>query len=127
MNILGVGPFEIILVLLVILLVLGPKELVNTSKKLGQFLNNVRRSEAWSGVTQLNRTVRDLPATLMREAELEDMQTEMVETGKPIKDLSGELQLSNSNEIVSNKEASIEPVFNKTGPVSSEKSAETSN
>lgn len=77
MDFLGVGPLELIFVLLIIFLILGPDDLAATGKKLGKFLNTVRKSEFWSGVTQISKEVRTLPNTLMREAQLEETKKEL--------------------------------------------------
>jgi len=72
MDLLGVGPLELVFILIIIFLVLGPEDLVTTGRKLGKFLNTVRKSELWQGITQVSREVRSLPNTLMREANLEE-------------------------------------------------------
>ena len=88
MDLLGVGPLELIFVLLIIFLVLGPNDIAATGKKIGRFLAAVRKSEFWRGVNQITREVRTLPTTLMREAELEDAKKELEKTAKDLgKDL----------------------------------------
>ena len=82
MDLLGVGPLELVFVLLIIFLVLNPKDLAATGKKIGRMLSTVRKSEFWRGVTQVTREVRDLPTTLMREAELEDAKKNLSKTSK---------------------------------------------
>ena len=79
MDILGIGPLELVLILLVVFLVLGPDDLVSTARKMGKFINTVRKSDFWRGVTQVSKEVRDLPNTLMREADLEDAKNELEE------------------------------------------------
>ncbi len=79
MDILGIGPLELVLILLVVFLVLGPDDLVSTARKMGKFINTVRKSDFWRGVTQVSKEVRDLPNTLMREADLEDTKKELEE------------------------------------------------
>lgn len=116
MNILGVGPLELILVLLVIFLVLGPEDLVSTGKKLGRFLSSARKSELWSGVTRVNRTIKDLPSTLIREAELEDVKAEIQHSGKDLKDVTQELRINELNKIAAQKKANLELVLQDKDP-----------
>ena len=118
MNILGVGPLELILVLLVVLLVLGPKDLVKAGNKLGQFLNTVMKSEIWDSVTRVNKTVRDLPATLMREAELEDIKNEFDLNTKQLKSMSNDFQLSDLNKFVAENKANKERALRQIDPLS---------
>lgn len=77
MDLLGVGPLELVLLLVIVFLVLGPDDLAATGKKIGRFLSTVRKSEFWRGVNDVSKEIRSLPTTLMREAELEDAKQEI--------------------------------------------------
>ena len=108
MNFLGVGPLELILVLLVMFLVIGPKDMAKTGKKFGRFLTTVRKSELWSGVNRVSQTIRDLPTTLIREAELEDVKKEFELNTKELKSISKEFQPVRINEIKAEIQSSME-------------------
>ncbi|MEJ2759337.1 MAG: hypothetical protein P8046_12725 [Anaerolineales bacterium] len=71
MDLLGVGPLELGLILLIVFLVIGPKR----------------------GVNQITKEVRTLPNTLMREAELEDLKKEMEKDTKEIRNVSKEFNV----------------------------------
>jgi sec-independent protein translocase protein TatB len=73
MEFLGVGPLELILVVLIALIVLGPKDMARTGRSLGRWLNKVYRSETWKSLSQASRSLRTLPNRLAREAELEEL------------------------------------------------------
>jgi sec-independent protein translocase protein TatB len=73
MDILGIGPAELILILLVIILVIGPKDIGKTARSIGRFLNRLYKSDEWRTVTEASRTIRTLPNRLAREAELEEL------------------------------------------------------
>jgi Sec-independent protein translocase protein TatA len=123
MNILGVGPLEFVLVLLVMFLVLGPKDMVKAGKKLGQFLNVAKRSEIWNGVTRVNKSLRDLPTNLMREAELDEFKKEWEQDATLLKSVSEEFQINDLNRIVAERKASIEQALNQVDEVSIDGSA----
>lgn len=74
MDFLGIGPAELIVILLVIILVIGPKDIGKTARSIGRFLNRVYKSDEWRTVTEASRTIRTLPNRLAREAELEELQ-----------------------------------------------------
>lgn len=93
MDLLGVGPLELVLIFLIIFLVIGPNDLAATGKKIGRFLSTVKKSEFWKGVSQITKEVRTLPTTLMREAELEDFKKEMEQDANSIKNLSKEFEV----------------------------------
>ena len=92
MDLLGVGPLELIFVLLIVFLVLGPDDMAKTGRKLGRFLSTVRKSEFWSGVTRVTREMRDLPTRIMREAELEDIQKDLQQDVKELRGISMEFE-----------------------------------
>ena len=81
MNIFGVGPLEIVLILLLGILVLGPEGMVEAGRKLGKFMRQVVTSQWWRGVQDGVSEVQNLPYRLMREAELDELE-ELKKMGK---------------------------------------------
>lgn len=73
MDIFGVGPLEFLLIVLLALLILGPKELKKTGLNLGRELNKLVRSDTWRTVRQASEKLKHLPNELMREAGIEEL------------------------------------------------------
>jgi Sec-independent protein translocase protein TatA len=73
MNIFGIGPLEIIFVLIIGILVLGPVGMVEAGKKLGRFMRTIIHSTWWKNVRQGVTEIQHLPQRLIREAELEEL------------------------------------------------------
>lgn len=73
MNIFGIGPLEIIFVLIIGILVLGPEGMVEAGRKLGKFLRSIIKSAWWQNVRRGVNEIQYLPQRLMREAELEEL------------------------------------------------------
>lgn len=82
MNIFGLGPLEILLILVVALILFGPKDIQKAGKTIGTMLNKLVRSGGWRAVTQTSRELKNLPNRLMRESGLDEIQA------KTKKDLS---------------------------------------
>lgn len=116
MDLLGVGPLELVFILLIVFLILGPNDLAATGKKLGRFLSTVRKSEFWRGVTQVTKEMRDLPTTLMREAELEDAKKEIEKDLKDVRNISREFKQGDLREIKVDLEESVQMEENKIAP-----------
>jgi len=74
MDFLGVGPLELIFVLIIALLIIGPKDIGKTARTIGKFLNRLYKSDEWRALTEASRTIRTLPNRLAREAELEELE-----------------------------------------------------
>ena len=72
MEFLGVGPLELFFILIIALIVVGPKDMVKTSKTIGRFLRRLVTSPTWQAVQRTSRDLRYLPNRLMREAGLEE-------------------------------------------------------
>jgi len=91
MNFLGIGPLELIFILLIAMIVVGPRDLSKTARTLGQYLNRLYRSEAWRTLTDASRTLRTLPNRLAREAALEELDEVGRSMEQTKQDLSKEL------------------------------------
>jgi len=76
MEILGVGAPELVFIVLIALIVLGPKDMQKAGKTLGRWLNQLVHSESWQVFQKTSRELRNLPTNLMREANMEVMRTE---------------------------------------------------
>ncbi len=74
MDILGIGPLEFLFILLIALIVLGPKDMVKAGRTIGRTLRKIVSSDTWRVVQQASREIRNLPNRLMREAGIEEMQ-----------------------------------------------------
>jgi len=68
MDIFGIGPLELLLIVFLALIILGPREMIEMSKKTASWLRKVRQSNAW----KTTREVMDIPNKVMKETGLED-------------------------------------------------------
>jgi Sec-independent protein translocase protein TatA len=72
MDILGIGPLELVFILIIALIVLGPKDMVKAGRTIGKFLRQIITSPTWHAVTRTSQELRNLPNKLIRDAGLED-------------------------------------------------------
>jgi Sec-independent protein translocase protein TatA len=82
MEVLGIGPLEFIFVLLIALIIIGPRDMSKAARTLGRSLNRLYKSETWRSVVQASRNLRTLPNRLAREAEM----AELMEARKALKE-----------------------------------------
>lgn len=73
MEILGIGASELLFILLIAIIVLGPKDIQKAGKMVGRWLNQFVRSDGWKALQRASKEIRSLPTNLMREANLEDL------------------------------------------------------
>lgn len=75
MEIFGIGPLELLLIVLIAIVVLGPKDMMKTAQKAATWLKKLRQSEIWSSTKE----VMDIPNQVMRETgldkEIHELQT----------------------------------------------------
>lgn len=86
MDIFGIGPTELVFIILIALILLGPKDMEKAGRAIGRFLRDMTRSEGWRAFRDTSRELRNLPNRLMREANLEDLQKDVNKIGKEIED-----------------------------------------
>ena len=73
MEIFGIGPLEFLFIMLLALIILGPKDMQKIGKDIGQGLNKLVKSDTWKTVRRATEKVKTLPNDLMRDAELEEL------------------------------------------------------
>lgn len=90
MEILGIGMSELIFVIIIALIVLGPRDMQKAGKTIGKWLRSVVTSDGWKIFQQTSRELRTLPNKLMREANEELSQINQIgnQVGKEINNAS---------------------------------------
>ena len=78
MEILGIGTSELFFIIIIALIVLGPKDMQKAGRTIGKWLRNIVTSDGWKIFQQTSRELRTLPNRLMREANEELNQIENV-------------------------------------------------
>ena len=73
MEVFGIGPMELLLIVLLALIIFGPKDMEKAGRSIGRTLNKIMNSETWRAFTQVSKKMKNLPDTLMREARMEDL------------------------------------------------------
>ncbi len=79
MDFLGIGPLELLFIFIIILVVLGPNEMVKTGALLGRYLRKLMMSPTWKLIQDTSREIRYLPNKLARQAGLDEIQKEVRE------------------------------------------------
>lgn len=71
MEILGIGAPELVFILIIAIIVLGPKDMQKAGRTIGRWLNQLIRSDGWKVFQRTSAELRNLPRNLMREANME--------------------------------------------------------
>jgi sec-independent protein translocase protein TatB len=76
MEILGIGWQELLFIVVIALIVLGPRDMQRAGRTIGRWLNQLVQSDSWKIFQKTSTELRNLPRNLMREANMEMRQTE---------------------------------------------------
>ena len=87
MEILGIGMSELVFIVIIALIVLGPKDMQKAGKTIGKWLRNIVTSDGWKIFQQTSRELRTLPTKLMRDAN-EELNQIGNQLGKDVKGAS---------------------------------------
>lgn len=74
MEFLGIGPSELVFIVILAIIILGPKDMQKAGRTAGRWLNQLIRSDGWKALQRASREIRNLPTNLMREANMEELQ-----------------------------------------------------
>lgn len=72
MEILNIGPLELVFILLIALIVLGPDDMIKTGRSIAKGISKFIRSPVWKSMVTTSQEIRDLPRKFIREAGIEE-------------------------------------------------------
>ena len=71
MKFLNVGILELLFILLLALIVLGPRKAIQAAGEVGRWIKQIVSSDFWREIVTTSREIKELPKKLMDEAELQ--------------------------------------------------------
>jgi len=77
MKIFNFGIGEILFILLLVVIIFGPKSLVKTAREAGTFLRKMTKSPYWQEVWATRRELEEIPKMIAKEARLDETLSEM--------------------------------------------------
>ena len=72
MQIFGIGPLELLFILVIMILVLGPRGMVKAARESGKYIRKVTRSPLWAEIVGTSREMRNLPAKIIKDAGIQE-------------------------------------------------------
>jgi len=92
MEFLGVGPLELLFILLIALILLGPSDMVKAGRTLARIVRQVLTSDGWKTFMQASNQIRTLPNEFLRDAGLDDIQNQLQQTINQTRQIAEETQ-----------------------------------
>lgn len=90
MEFLGIGITELLAILVIVFLVMGPRDLVKLGTTLGNAVYKFRNSEAWRAMQAATRQLRELPENLVRQAGLDELEQDLKEQKQSLRELESQ-------------------------------------
>ena len=84
MEFLGIGPTELLFIIIIALIVLGPKDMQKAGRTIGKWMRKVITSDGWKFFQQTSREIQTLPNRLMREAALDELKDIQKDLKQPL-------------------------------------------
>jgi Sec-independent protein translocase protein TatA len=84
MQIFGIGPLELLFIVVIMILVLGPQGMVKASRESGKYIRKVTRSPLWAEIVGTSREMRNLPAKIIKDAGIQDEIDELRRSTLPL-------------------------------------------
>ncbi len=117
MDIFGIGTSEILFIVIIALIILGPKDMQKAGRTIGKWLRSMVTSDGWKMFQQTSRELKTLPNRLMRDAN-----EELGGVGKELKDAANLIGSKPYNHITPPRPLPSQPI---TIPTPEDKTAET--
>jgi hypothetical protein len=99
MQFFNVGVLELLFILVLAFVVLGPSRSVKMARNIGVWIRNFVKSPFWRDIITTSNEIRDLPNRIMDDAELQQMITELDLSSQDIKDILSQTQSETRTEL----------------------------
>mgnify|MGYP001103876998 CR=1 FL=1 len=99
MQIFNVGVLEILFILILAFVVLGPRKTIKTARDVGVWVRNLAKSPIWRDIVSASNEIRELPKKLMDDVELQRMVEELDLSTQEIKEILNQAQKGTETEL----------------------------
>lgn len=98
MDIFGIGPLELVLIMIVALIVMGPNDMAKAGRTVGRTLRMIVTSQTWQVIRLFMKEMRGMPNRLMRESQFDEVVKEVSqEIKQPIAEIKATAKETNSS------------------------------
>lgn len=72
MEILNIGAPELLFIILLAFIILGPKRAVELAGQVGRWVRDLVKSPVWKDIVATSKNIKDIPRKIMDEAEIQE-------------------------------------------------------
>ena len=100
MQIINVGALEVLFILILAFVVLGPKRTLESARDVGRWIRDVIKSPFWRDVVSTSNEIRNLPKKIMDDAELQKLVEELDLSTQEIKEIIQQTRIETEEEMI---------------------------
>lgn len=86
MEIFNIGILELLFILVLMLILLGPEGMAKTARGLARWVRRFTHSPLWNDMVKAQRDIQELPTKLVRDAGIEEFQQEIQKINQNVKE-----------------------------------------
>lgn len=86
MEIFNIGIVELVFILLLMLVLLGPEGMLKTARGIAVFVRKFLHSPIWSDLMRINQDFQEMPTRLMREAGMDEINQEIASAKRDVRE-----------------------------------------
>jgi len=101
MKFLNVGALELLFILLLAFIILGPEKAIKTAGDVARSIRDLTKSEFWRDLVSTSRDIQSLPKTLLKDEELQRTYDDLNRTTGEIKTAFMETEQKIGDEVTS--------------------------
>ncbi len=129
MQIFNIGVLELLFILIIAFVVLGPQKAVKTAGDVGRWIRDLAKSPIWRDIMATSRDIRNLPKTMMDDIDLEDTLKELDRSTQEINRTLSQVQAETEAELAKiegeiDRELQMPPVKLDVVPLEGEENTE---
>jgi Sec-independent protein translocase protein TatA len=99
MKFLNVGVLELLFILLLAFIVLGPKKAIKSAGDVGRWMRDATRSQFWKELVATSREIQDLPRKVMDEVEIQKVLDDLDRSTREVNALSDDFDSMDNAEV----------------------------
>ena len=128
MQVFNVGVLELLFILVLAFIVLGPKKAITTAGDVGRWIKNLTKSPLWREIITTSNEIREFPKRIMDDVDFQKTMEDLDRSTKEINQVLQQAQIETEGELVKLQQEIDQEIQQKPGKsvaVAEESSSET--
>ena len=99
MQIFNVGALEVLFIMILAFIILGPKRTIESARDVGRWIRDLIKSPFWRDVVSTSNEIRNLPKRMMYDVELQKLVEDLDLSTQEIKEIIKQTRIETEDEL----------------------------